>query len=190
MTTKQMSRWLASGAAAAVLALTGARDAAAQAGTLSGVSTVALNAVRASTITITPAAGSLNLASITDNSVANQFPDLGVTTAWTLTGGANISLVGYFSTPAQALANGTNFIPSSRVEGKLAPGATWGAFTANAVGAAGAAGGTLTLWQQALTAATNTSTRTDVVQVRLNLLGATTVAGTYAGTLNLRAVVQ
>jgi hypothetical protein len=187
----RLPRWM-TGATMAALMLGGARSASAQAGTTSNLATVTLNATKNPTITITASTAALTLAGgITDASAANQFPALSVTTNWTLTGGANISLVGYFSNAAQALANGTNFIPTTFVEGKLTSSATWQPFTGAAVGGVGTAGGSLSFWSQALTAGTLTGTRTDPLDLRLNLTSApATIAGTYTGTLNLRAVVQ
>lgn len=191
-TNERTMRRLLGGATVLALALGSARSAYAQAGTQSNIATVTLNATKAPTITVNASAATLNLASnIADNSNANQFPALSVTTGWTLTGGANLTLVGYFSNAAQALANGTNFIPTANVEGKLSTSATWNAFTGAAVGGVGTAGASLSLWTQALTAATLTGTRTDGIDLRLNLVGfPNTVAGTYTGVLNLRAVVQ
>lgn len=177
--------------ASAALALVGVATAEAQAGIQSNIATVTLNARKNPVISLTAAQSALTLAGgITDNSAANQFPALGVTLNWTLTGGSSLQLVGWFGTAAQALANGTNFIPSSRIEGKLSTASAWSAFTGAAVAGVGVAGSSLVLENIGLTGnLTNTASRS--IDLRLNLAGAAaTVAGDYTGTLNLRAVVQ
>src|SRR5215203_3562494 len=104
--------------ATAVL-LIGAGNASAQIGTTSNTATVALTATKAATLSVSPAASVATLASITDGSNVNNFTPVSLTTAWNLTAGSSVSLVGWFATPAQALANGADFIPSSRVEGRV-----------------------------------------------------------------------
>jgi hypothetical protein len=174
---------------ATALLLIGAGNARAQVGTLSNTATVALTATKAPTLTVSPAASVATLASITDGSNANVFTPVSITTAWNLTGGSSVRLIGWFGTPAQALANGSNFIPSSRVEGRVNATA-YAPFTAAAVGGVGAAGGSLQLFSQAVAAGSFFGTRTDQLDLRLDLTGVTTLAGDYTGTLNLQAVVQ
>jgi hypothetical protein len=174
---------------ATALLLIGASNARAQVGLTSNVATVALTATKASTLSITPTASTATLASITDNSSANNFTPVSLTTAWNLTAGSSVRLVGWFGTPAQALANGTDLIPSSKVEGRV--GATpFAPFTGAPVGAVGVAGGSLQLFSQGVGAGTYFGTRTDQLDLRLNLTGTTTIAGDYTGTLNLQAIVQ
>jgi len=173
---------------ATALLLIGANTARAQVGLTSNLATVALTATKAATLTVTPAASVATLASITDGSNANVFTPVSLTTDWNLTTGASVRLIGWFGTPAQALANGTDFIPSSKVEGRI--GATpYAPFTGAPVGAVGVAGGTLQLFNQSIVAALYGS-RTDQLDLRLDLTGTTTMAGNYTGTLNLQAIVQ
>jgi hypothetical protein len=176
-------------AGASVLLVVGASSALAQVGLTSNVATVALTATKAATLTVSPNASTATLASITDNSNANNFTAVSLTTDWNLTAGSSVRLVGWFATPAQALANGTNFIPSSKVEGRVGA-AAYAPFTAAAVGSVGVAGGSLQLFNQAVAAGTYFGTRTDQLDLRLNLIGTTTIAGDYTGTLNLQAIVQ
>jgi hypothetical protein len=172
----------------AALLLVGATDAVAQAGLTSNVATVALTATKAATLTVSPNASTATLASITDNSNVNNFTPVSLTTAWNLTGGASVRLIGWFATPAQALANGADFIPSSKVEGRVGA-AAYAPFTASAVAGVGVAGGSLQLFSQGV-AGSLFGTRTDQLDLRLNLAGTTTMAGDYTGTLNLQAIVQ
>jgi len=174
---------------ATALLLIGAGNARAQAGTFSNLATVGLTATKAATLTVTPATPSASLASITDNSNVNVFTPVTLTTDWNLTGGSTVRLVGWFGTPAQALANGTDFIPSSRVEGRVGA-AAYAPFNAGPVGTAGVAGGSLQLFSQAVAAGSYFGTRTDQLDLRLDLTGVTTMAGNYTGTLNLQAIVQ
>jgi hypothetical protein len=138
---------------------------------------------------VSPNASTATLASITDNSNANNFTPVSLTTAWNLTAGSSVRLIGWFATPAQALVNGTDLIPSSKVEGRVGP-AAYAPFSAAAVGGVGVAAGSLQLFSQPVAAGTYFGTRTDQLDLRLNLAGTTTMAGDYTGTLNLQAIVQ
>ena len=159
----------------------------AQANLTSNPATVALTATKASTLTLSAVTPTASIASITDNTT-NNFTAVSVTTDWNLTSGSTVNLVGWFAVPAQALANGTSLIPSSRVEGKIGAGA-FTAFTNGPVGGTGVAAGSLTFFSQALGALQGA--RTDQLDLRLNLTGfGATVAGDYTGTLNLQAIVQ
>ncbi len=173
---------------ATALLLIGANTARAQVGMTSNLATVALTATKAATLTVTPAASVATLASITDGSNANVFTPVSLTTAWNLTAGSSVRLVGWFGTPAQALANWTDFIPSSKVEGRVNATA-YAPFTGAPVGTVGVAGGTLQLFNQSI-AASFYGSRTDQLDLRLDLTGTTTMAVTYTGTLNLQAIVQ
>jgi hypothetical protein len=181
-----LSKIVLLGAAASMLVAANAR---AQVGLTSNTATVALTATKAPSLTVTPNASTATLASITDNSNANDFTPVSLTTDWNLTAGSTVRLIGWFATPAQALVNGTSFIPSSKVEGRV--GATaYAPFSGAAVGGVGVAGGSLQLFSQAVGAGSFFGTRTDQLDLRLNLVGTTTLAGDYLGTLNVQAVVQ
>jgi hypothetical protein len=176
-------------AGAAALGLALASTAQAQVGLTSNSATVTLNATKTATLTVSPSASTATLASITDNSNANNFSNVSLTTAWNLTTGTSVRLVGWFATPASALANGAAVIPSANVEGGV-NGGGFTAFTGAPVGGVGVAGGTLQLLS-APVAANLFSSSTDVLNLRLNLAGfPTTTAGLYTGTLNVQAVVQ
>jgi hypothetical protein len=173
----------------AALVLVGSSTASAQVGLTSNVATVALTATKAATLTVSTNVATATLANITDNSTANQFTPVSLTTDWNLNAGSSVRMIGWFATPAQALVNGTDLIPSSKVEGRV--GATpFAAFTNGAVGGVGVAGGSLQLFSQAVAAGSYFGTRTDQLDLRLNLTGTTTMAGNYTGTLNLQAIVQ
>jgi hypothetical protein len=171
---------------ATLLAAT-ATAAEAQVGVTSNLATVALTATKNSTLTVSPASSNASIASIVDNAT-NNFTSVNITTDWNLTAGASVNLVGWFANPASALNNGTSLIPSSRVLGRV-NAVAFAPFTAGPVGGVGVAGGSLTLFSEALGAFQGS--RTDQLDLQLNLAGfGTTVAGDYTGTLNLQAIVQ
>ena len=181
----------------AVIALALASGAAqAQAGLFSStIEQVTINATKVASLTVTINSGATQtLASITDGAVNNFASPVNVTTAWDINpSAASVSLVAYFSTAASALANGTNLIPSSLIKGRVTTGTptTFTAFTGNAVGGAGSAGGSLTLFTTAISGANKAANRTDNLDLQIDLTGQPALtAGTYAGTLNLRAVTQ
>jgi hypothetical protein len=174
---------------ATALLLISAGNARAQVGLTSNLATVALTATKAPTLSVTPAASATTLASITDGTNANNFGPVSLTTAWNLTAGSTVRLIGWFATPAQALANGTDYIPSSKVEGRVNATA-YAPFTGAPVGAVGVAGGSLQLFSQNAGAGSRFGVRTDVLDLRLDLTGTTTLAGDYTGTLNVQAIVQ
>src|SRR5690242_5224583 len=75
---------------AAVLVLGTSSAAVAQVGLTSNVATVALTATKNPTLTVTPNASTATLASITDNSTANNFTPVSLTTDWNLTAGSSV----------------------------------------------------------------------------------------------------
>ena len=184
---------------AVVTALTiASATASAQAGLTSTAATVSLSATKSPSLTVTViSGGSQTITSVTDGAT-NDFPSaVNITTAWDVNpSAASVSLVGYFSTPSAALTNGSFNIPSSSVKGKVTtasvPNAptSFTAFTSNAVGPAGTAGGSLTLFTETITAANKSSNRTIDLALQLDLTGQTTTPGAYTGTLNLKAVTQ
>ncbi len=168
----------------------------AQSGLVSSTATVALSATKVGQLTVTVnSGGTQTLGSITDGAL-NTFPaPVNITTAWNLSPSTGaVVLVGYFLTPSSALANGTNVLPSSRVRGRLGTSGAFSAFTGGTVsgGAStiGVAGGTLQLFSQGISGFNRTGNRTDNLYLQLDLVGATTVPGTYTGTLTLRAITQ
>jgi len=181
----------------AALAIVAAK-ASAQAGLMSNVENVSLSAIKSSSLTVTVNAGATqSIASMSDNSVNNFPSSVNITTAWDINPtAASVTLVGYFATPASALTTGSADIASSLVKGKVttagAPGAptTFTAFTQNAVGGVGTAGGSLTLFTETITGANKKSNRTIDLALQIDLTGQTAIPGTYTGTLNLRAVTQ
>ncbi len=163
---------------------------------MSSTATVALSATVASQLSVTINAGSTQSIAALNDGAMNAFPAaVNVTTAWSLQPStASVVLVGYFASPAMALANGAYAIPSSRVQGRVGAAGTFAAFTGSAVAGGtssiGVAGGTLRLFTQNIIGNNRNSSRTDDLWLRLDLTGTTTVPGTYTGTLTLRAITQ
>jgi hypothetical protein len=134
-----------------------------------------------------------HLPALTDNAI-NRFPTpVNVTTQWDLaTIISAVDLIGYFAVPTAALS-GTGFdIPSSRVQGRMLGGRASGftSFAGASAGAVGTSGATLHLFHQLITATVNSiGQRTDDLDLQLDLRGMPRLpAGTYRGTLTLRAV--
>lgn len=173
-----------------------ASTARAQAGLTSNTPTVAMSATKVASLTVTINSGATqSLASLTDNAVNNFASPVNITTAWDINpSAAAVVLVGYFNTPASALANGTFNIASSLVKGRLGTSGAFNPFTGGVVtgGSAnvGVAGGTLQLFSQAITGVNRNANRTDDLYLQIDLTGQTSVPGTYSGTLNLRAITQ
>ena len=157
---------------------------------------ISLAATAPSTLTMIVTSGATQtIAGVTDNAV-NSFPSaVVIQTDWNVNPGQTntVSLVAYFTTPAQALVGGATQIPSSRVLGRMLTGipTTFTAITQNGIGGVGTAGGSLGLFAVTITGANKAAGRTDNLDLQLDLVGFPTLgAGSYTGVLNLRAVTQ
>jgi len=157
---------------------------------LSGLSGVTLNATTPSSLSIViPSGSSINFA-LVQAGIANGSASAVIQTSWSVNPGKTgaISLYGYFSAPASALA-GTGFnLPSSYVEGRMLTGApvAYAAFTqTNPVGPAG---GSLLLFSETITGLNKSKVRSDNLDLRINLTTSPPVPqGTYTGTLRIQA---
>ena len=177
-------------AVAVAVVLLGVVPAVASAQIVSNVANVSLSAVLAQSITVSVTSGSsVNFALTNGTLVGGDVPAV-IQTSWNLNPGiiGAVSLYGYFTTPAQALSDGAgNFITTALVEGQMSTGTptTYAAFTqTNPVGPVG---GSLALFTEVVTGANKIKTRTDNLDLRINLLGQTLPAGTYTGTVRLQA---
>jgi hypothetical protein len=176
----------------------GHSEAAAQDGaTLGPAQVITVGAARINILTVSVTSGAVqSIAAVQDNAV-NSFPTpVVIRTQWDVNPGqvGFISLVGYFTTPAQAITGGTVQIPSSRVRGRMTTGlpTTFTPFSQSAVSGAGSAGGSLELFREDISGPNKgVLTRTDNLDLQLDLVGFPDLpVGTYAGTLNIRAVAQ
>jgi hypothetical protein len=162
----------------------------ASAQTLSNTANVTLNAVLAQTVSVSVTSGSNVNFTLVNGSPADGDVPAVISTSWNLNPGLTgaVSLYGYFSTPAQALTDGGgNDIASSLVLGRMATGTptTYTAFTqTNPVGPAG---GSLELFTEAIAGGNKISTRSDNLDLRIDLTGQTIPAATYGGTLHIQA---
>lgn len=168
----------------------------AQSGLLSNTATVSLSAAKQASLTIAiNSGGTQSMTTLTDNQANNFATPVNITTSWDINpSAASVALVGYFSNPSQALANGTDYIASSLVKGRLGTSGAFNPFTGGVVtggaSSVGVAGGSLTLFSQSINGTNKTSNRTDDLYLQIDLTGQSAVAGTYTGTLNLRAITQ
>jgi hypothetical protein len=135
------------------------------------------------------------IAGVTDNAV-NNFPSpVVLQTTWSVNPGQTntVNLVAYFLVPAQALVGATTQIPSSRVLARMSTGlpTTFTPITQNAFAGVGTAGGSLRLYSVTIGGSNKNATRTDNLDLQLNLVGFPTLpAGSYTGVLNLRVITQ
>ena len=171
----------------------------AQIGLASATTAVALSAAKVASVSVSLPGGSsatLPGALVTG---PNDFTPIPVSTAWEVDPRrtAAVALVAYFGQPARALAGPAGAIPSAAVFGRMPTGGpkSFTPFTGNPVAAgsalAGATGGTLVLFTQTISDANAVDSRSDNLQVRIDLTGAPELpAGSYAGTLNLLVITQ
>jgi outer membrane murein-binding lipoprotein Lpp len=181
------------------LVLGGGRSEAAAQGvaTLGPVKVITLANARIDQLAVSVNAGSVqSIAAVQDNAV-NSFPTpVVIQTTWDVNPGQvnSISLVAYFTAPAQAITGNAIQIPSSRVLGRMTTGLpiVFTRFNQAVVAGAGSAGGSLELFRENI-AGTNKGklTRTDNLDLQLDLVGFPDLpVGSYTGTLNIRAVAQ
>jgi hypothetical protein len=189
-TVKNLFRVLSIAIGAAVLASTSGFCAANN----SNASTVTLTATLPESLTIaaTPSNVTFNLVA---GSTANGSAPVAITTSWVLNGSrTSVTLTGWFSSAAQALA-GTGsspaYIPTSEIYGQVTTGAptTFTPFTATTTGGAlGVSGASLVLFQATVDGTHRNITRSDNLNLQINLTSQPQLpADTYTGTLNLQA---
>jgi hypothetical protein len=171
----------------------------AQVGLVSAGTTIALSATKAASVSVSLPGGSS--ASLPGALVTgpNDFAPIPVTTAWEVDPQrtAAVALVAYFEQPDRAFSSAGAAIPSSAVFGRVPSGGPKafapfvGAPLSAGSAVAGAAGGTLVLYTQAISDANAVGGRNDNLQVRIDLTGAPELpAGHYSGILNLMVITQ
>jgi hypothetical protein len=173
-------------------------DAAAQdVATLGPVKVITVANARINVLSVSVNSGSVqSIAAVQDNAI-NAFPaPVVIRTQWDVNPGQvnSISLVAYFTTPSQAMTGNAVQIPSSRLLGRMTTGlpTVFTPFTQAAVAGAGTAGGSLELFRDNISGPNKGAlTRTDNLELQLDLVGFPDLpVGSYAGTLNIRAVAQ
>lgn len=167
----------------------------------SSLATVALSATKPGRLSVTPTSNATqSVASVADGTTTQFGPGpVGITTQWDVKPGqtSSIRLIGYFVSAAAALTDGagTN-IAASEVEARMSTvaGMTWTPFSGAALVAGaqtfGTNGATITFWDVPISGLNKKSSRSDALDLRLNLTARATPlpAGTYTGTLYLRAI--
>jgi len=173
-----------------VVVLIALAPAVASAQLLSKIANVNLSAALAATLTVSVTSGSTVNFTLVNGSPADGDVPAVISTSWNVNPGltGDVSLYGYFDTPAQALTDGGgNDIPTSLVMGRMTTGtpATYTAFTqTNPVGPAG---GGLALFSEAITGLNKTKTRSDNLDLRIDLTGQALPPSTYTGIVRIQA---
>ena len=190
----RMLRWLRRLVAAAAV-LAAAAPLQGQVGAVGPARVIALAAIKPGTLTVGVLSGMVqNMANVQDNALNTWPTPVVIQTQWNVNPGQTntVELMAYFTLPSQAMVGGTTQIPSSRLQGRMATGlpVAFTAFTQNAVGGIGTGGGSLRLFTQIITGINKNSSRTDNLDLQLDLTGTALAPGTYSGTLNIRAVTQ
>jgi hypothetical protein len=157
----------------------------------SNSSTVTLNASLLERLTIAASPSTVNF-TLNNGTVTTGSAPVAITTSWLLLPTrANVKLYAWFATPSAALTDGAatpNNIPSSEVLGQVTSGTptSYTAFTQS--NALGVANGGLLLFTQALTALNRSSSRSDNLNLEIDLTSQPQLpAGTFTGTLNIQA---
>jgi hypothetical protein len=164
----------------------------------STVQAVAINASKGSSLTVNITSGATQNLTLVDNGMSTGGSAISITTGWDLNPGlvGAVKLVGYFLSSTAALTDGMatpHDISSSLIEGRMTTGTptSYTAFTQNAVGSVGSAGASLLLFDNAIITGVNqASSRTDNLDIRVNLTGTSVVPSTYAGSLKIQAIAQ
>jgi hypothetical protein len=149
-----------------------------------------------SSLTVTLQSGAVQtIVGITDNAINNFPTPVVIHTDWDVKPGqtSTVNLVAYFSIPAQAMTGGAVQIPSSRIQGRMTTGlpVAFTPMTQNGIGGVGSGGGSLALFSVPISGPNKNASRTDNLDLRLDLVGFPTLpAGAYTGVLNIRAVTQ
>lgn len=157
---------------------------------LSPLRNVTLNATTVTTLSIAITSGTSMNFTLLQGAIANGSAAAAITSSWNVNPGktGTIALYGYFNTPSAALTGSVGDIASTYVEGRVTTGTpvTYTAFTqTNPVGPAG---GSLLLFSETITGVNKSKTRTDNLNLRINLTTSPPLAaGDYVGTLRIQA---
>jgi len=197
MLTRAVSSWVTVVACLLAVALLVAAPRASHAQIISPDLGVSLGARKNTALTVSVLSGGVqSIASITDGAINAFSSPVRVQTTWSVNPGltGSVQLVAYFTDPTSALAAGPSArIASSRVQGRMATGlpAAFTAFTGVGIGGVGTAGASLRLFSVNITGPNRNATRTDDLDLRLDLTGQPPLSvGTYTGMIYLRAVTM
>ena len=158
----------------------------------SSVQTIALTAVKSQSVTLSAPSPGTQSVTLVDGALNEFATTFSSTVNWSVNNSSSttVKLVAYFANPAQALANGSDYLPSSLIEASTDGGSTWHALTSAAVGGVGASGGSFVLYTSPPTNGTARNGSEAVsFKLRINLTGGgSTYSGSYSGTLTLTAI--
>jgi len=157
---------------------------------LSNTGSVNLNATLAQSLTVSVTGGStVNFTLVNGGTAAGDVP-VAVQTSWNLTPAlvGVVSLYGYFGTPSQALGSAAgDHIASTSVEGRMTTGVPVTFVPFVQTNPVGPAAGSLLLFTNVITLLNGVGSRTDNLDLRINLTGQTIPAGAYTGVLTIQA---
>jgi hypothetical protein len=151
----------------------------------SAAATINLSAVVPATLGVSVSSVHL-MVSVKDPNIPTEVIQVPVTSFWRLGSSSNgVELVGYFESPAKALVDGQGHaIPSTRVEAGIR-GQQSAPFTESA--SIGTAGGSRTLYRQAVSLGNFSGFRNDLIEIRVARVSDLGLqSGAYGGTLHLR----
>jgi hypothetical protein len=157
---------------------------------LSGLGNMTLNATIITSLSVSVPSGSSVNFSLVQAGIANGSVPAVVRTTWAVNPGKTgaVSLYGYFSSPAAALAGTGYNITSAYVEGRMTTGSPVAFTPFTQTNPVGPAGGSLLLFSENITGINKNKTRNDNLDLRINLTTSPPVPqGNYAGTLHLVA---
>jgi hypothetical protein len=162
-----------------------------QAQVLSTASSAALSANLQESLSVSLTGGTpVDFGNLTALGVTAASTPVSIQTAWVLNPSrGTVRLVGYFDT-LNALTDGAgNNIASSNVKGQVTTGTptSFTAFT-QTVSGIGTAGASLELFSEAIGGTNKNKTRTDSLDLEIDLTGTQQPAGTYTGTLRIQAI--
>lgn len=155
-----------------------------------------LSAAVSSSLSVAISGGSNVSFTLTNGSINAGDTPVGVQTSWNLNPGAVgiVRVVGFFDVPSVALADGTLYIASSLVEGRVTAATgcstTVSSFTpfTQTVAGIGTAGASLQLCSATITGANKNATANLTLELQINLIGVTLTPGNYSGTLRIQAI--
>lgn len=149
---------------------------------------VTLNAALAETLSVSVTGVNPVSFTLVPGGIANGSGTVGIQTSWVLKPGkTTVTLVGYFDT-TNALTDAATAatIASANVLGQVNAGG-YAAFTQSVAGI-GTPGASLQLFSEGITGGNKSKTRTDSLDLEIDLTSTQQNAGTYTGTLRIQAI--
>jgi len=162
-----------------------------QAQVLSTASSAGLSANLPESLSVSLTGGTpVNFGNLTALGVTPASTPVSIQTVWVLSPSrGTVRLVGYFDTTSALTDGAGNNIASSNVKGRVTSGTptSFTAFTQSITGI-GTAGASLELFSEAISGTNKNKTRTDSLDLEIDLTGTQLPAGSYTGTLRIQAI--